>query len=157
MKHRWIVGVLSVLAAACNIVDPDPDPNVCQQTYEFGNYGCTRFVIIAEGPPQPWPATYRWDFRATPADSANASGNGFADHPLGGPATIHLVRYVPVATDTTSYWVRARILEVPSPIQVGVPLRVFAADSVLRVARFAGVGQRPRVDTVRLTLRKVNP
>jgi hypothetical protein len=46
-------------------------------------------------------------------------------------------------------WVSAHLLE-----DNGASLTVFAADSVPHVARFAAVGSRPRVDTVRLTLRR---
>jgi hypothetical protein len=72
-----------------------------------------------------------------------------------GTVPITIIRWFPPARgsgDTASVWVSAKMLEDPRPIQVGVPLPVFASDSALHVVRFANVGERPSVDTVILTL-----
>jgi len=57
------------------------------------------------------------------------------------------------AADTMSVWVIGKMLEIPSPIVVGVPLPTFAADSVLRVLHFASVGAVPSTDSLTLILR----
>lgn len=133
------------------------DPEACPQTYEFGNHGCARLVVMVEPPPQPWPTSgYRWDVRAVPARDNSGADVAFSLRPGPGEIPLGLIRWhspAPGTGDTASVWVSARMLEDPRPIQVGVPLPVFAADSVLHVARFAPVGSRPPVDTVRLTLK----
>jgi hypothetical protein len=80
-----------------------------------------------------------------------------ATEPRPGTVPITIMRRVPPTLgsgDTVSVWVSAKMLEDPRPIQVGVPLPVFAADSALHVVRFAAAGERPNADTVTLTLRR---
>lgn len=153
--RRWLLCAL-FWAAACNqIIDPDDDERgPCPPTGEFGNYGCARIVVMVEGPPQPWPALYRWHVYALPAREGTGFVEGFAPHPDTGAVPLRLVRHLPPAAgsaDSASVWVHARLLEDPRPIQPGVPLPTFASDSVLHVARFAAVGERPPVDTLWLT------
>jgi hypothetical protein len=52
----------------------------------------------------------------------------------------------PRLADTLSVWVVARLLEDPGTAS-GSPLTTFAADSVLRVLRFAPLGTVPKTDT----------
>lgn len=132
------------------------DSDVCPQTAEFGNYGCARLVVIVQGPP-PWPALRRMDVRAVPAREHTGADLALAPRPDTGAVPLGLIRWHPPAAgseDTTSVWVSARILDDPQRGPAGVPLTVFAVDSVLHVARFAPVGSRPPTDTVRLTLRR---
>lgn len=70
----------------------------------------------------------------------------------GGPELQLTLMWGRVPGDTASFWVSAKLLEVPRPVQGGVPLPIFAADSALRLARFLAVGQVAIVDTVRLSL-----
>ena len=128
----------------------------CPQTYEFGSYGCARLVVFLEFPSQPWPDSRRFDLRvqsaqpddevlfleSKPTAGANLITVSRRFHPLRGTG------------DTISVWVRAAILEDPRPILVGVPLPVFASDSLFHIAQFSGVGTVPRVDTLYLTLRR---
>jgi hypothetical protein len=156
------LALAAVLAAACRAptAGERPDRAACPQTYEFGNHGCARVLALVEGPPLPWPASYRFDVHATPARPVRWVEPALATTPGVGPVPLQLTRWeappsgVGTAADTLSVWVVARLLEDPRPIQVGVPLPTFAADSVLRVVRFADVGSVPPVDTVRLTLRR---
>ena len=150
-----------LLASGCDLItDNERDRffGPCPQTYEFANYGCARLVVHLTPPAGDLPPLYRVDVRARWLDSARTTAalpeNGGTNPPflptrltitLWGPG---LVR----SDDTASVWVIGRILEDVRPIQVGVPLPVFAADSVLHKARFAGVGAVPPVDTIRLTL-----
>ncbi|HEX2078788.1 MAG TPA: hypothetical protein VHG08_13790 [Longimicrobium sp.] len=157
-RSRWLACAL-LWAAGCNqVVDVDDyERGACPPTGEFGNYGCARIVVMVEGPPQPWPALYRWHVYAKPAREGTGFVEGFAPHPDTGAVPLLLIRHLPPAAgsaDSASVWVHARLLEDPRPIQPGVPLPTFAADSVLRVVQFAPVGERPRVDTVRLTLQR---
>ena len=63
--------------------------------------------------------------------------------------------YGPIAEgDTMSVWVTARLFEDPRSNTTGTALPAFAADSALRVVRFAPVGSIPPVDTVHLTLHR---
>lgn len=146
----------AILLAGCEGMLPTREsPEVCHQTYEFGNYGCARLVVVVEGPPQPWPLGPRWDVRAVSAREGTGANDAFAPHPGPGATSLRLIRYhmpAPGSEDTASVWVTARMLEHIEG--VGVPFPVFAADSVLHVARFAPVGGRAPEDTVRLTLKK---
>jgi hypothetical protein len=160
--RRWIArcGLSGVMfwAAGCGQTPTNlAESEACAQTHEFGNYGCARIVVMVEGPPQPWPVGRRWDVRAMPARDGTGADLALAPRPDTGAVRLGLVRWQPPAPgagDSASVWVSARMLEDPRPVGSGVPLQVFAADSVLHVARFAAVGARPPVDTVRLTLRR---
>jgi len=66
-------------------------------------------------------------------------------------------RPMPVGTDTLSMWVVARMLDMSPPIVGGSTLPTFAVDSVLRLLRFVGAGERYQADTIRLTLRPPTP
>lgn len=148
----------ALVAVACRspFGGRDVDSRACRQTYEFGNYGCARVLALVEGPPAPWPASYRVDVRATPRSTTGGVETVGAARPGVGPVPLELTRFfrLPTADDTLSVWVVARLLEDPRPVVVGVPLPVFAADSVLRLIRFTPVGSVPSVDTVHLTLRR---
>ena len=149
-------GLLCALlwAAACRRAPTElVESEACAQTREFGNYGCARLVVMVQGPPQPWPAGRRWDVRAVAAREGTGTDLSLAPSPDSGAVPLGLIRWHPPAPgseDSASVWVSARMLED----QPGVPLTVFAADSVLHVARFAAVGARAPLDTVRLTLRR---
>lgn len=135
----------------------EDDPERCNQTYEFGNYGCARIVVIFQPPPKPWPAGYRWDVRAWGARESSGAGDAVASYPDTLPVPLKLIRRTEPdagSRDTASVWVRGQMLQDTPPWPVGVPLPVFAADSVLHVARFAPVGSYAPVDTVRLTLKR---
>lgn len=152
-----LAAIASAFVPACGVVDPEPDPLLCRQTYEFGNFGCGRVVAIVEAPPQPWPEYYRWDVRARPAREGTGAKATFPPDSKPGVIPLELTRVGPPVQgtgDTASIWVSARMLEDPRPVQMGVPLPVFAADSVLHLIRFAPVGSRPVVDTVRLTMKR---
>ncbi len=137
----------------------DSDAKVCPQTYEFGNYGCARLVVTVAPPVEALPLARRFDVRAKWSDEPDGL-IAFAPNPGLGAVPLELTLYdhlhVP-AVDTATIWVIARVLEVPYPIVTGVPLPVFAADSVLHVARFARVGGAPPVDTIALRLRRRLP
>jgi hypothetical protein len=155
---RCVLLSAAVWVAGCNpFTGAEEDPARCNQTYEFGNFGCARIVVVYQPPPRPWPQGYRWDVRVRAAREGTGADAIFAQAPdsLGTP--LKLIRWYPPepgSQDTSSVWVVARLLEDHGA--VNVPLPVFAADSVLHVARFAPVGSRPPVDTIRLTL-KVRP
>lgn len=155
-SRRWLVCGLLWMAGCGPVIEPDDDERgACPQTGEFGNYGCARIVVMVQGPPQPWPALYRWDVRAVPAREGTGADRSFAPRPDTGAVPLQLTRWHPDLVgsgDSVSVWVHARLLDDVRPIQPGVPLPVFAADSVLHVARFAPVGETPPVDTVWLTL-----
>jgi hypothetical protein len=149
--------LLSLLPSGCRLTTAvREDDRVCRQTYEFGNYGCARVLVMFEDPTAPAPASYRYDVRAVPANDRDGSTpSAFAPNPGPGAVPLQLTLWSPLrAGDTLSVWVVARKLEDPRPVVVGVPLPVFAADSALRVLRFAPVGSVPKTDTVRLVLQR---
>ena len=143
-----------VAAASCNpFTDPQSDLN-CPQTYEFGNSGCARLLVILDGPPLPWPASYRWSVRALPADSV-LQVFALGPDPVAGQVPLKVTLWLPLAqgVDTASLWVVAKLLDDSGPIVVGVPLPVFAADSTLHPTVFVPVGERARTDTIHLSLK----
>jgi hypothetical protein len=147
-------------AGACRStagVEPRVDPEACPQTYEFGNFGCARVLALVEAPPQPWTTRYRLDVRLRPARPDAGVSPYVAPAPAPGPVPLQLTLYTPLMptpVDTLSVWVVGRLLDDSPPPPVNAPLPTLAADSVLRVLRFAPVGGRPAVDTVRLDLRR---
>lgn len=159
LARRAVLCGAVIVAGACSLLTgSDEDPTVCRQTYEFGNYGCARLVVIVNPPPQPWPVGYRWDVRAVPAREGTGTDQAVSSRADTGGVELRLIRRMqpdPGSQDTASVWVRGQMLHDTRPWPVGVPLPVVAADSVLHAARFAPVGARPPVDTVRLTLRRV--
>lgn len=147
---RCLLPVALLGAAGCNLVTGLG--NNCPATYD-ARYGCVRVVVNVQAPPQPWPDPHRWALHAVPAREGTGLGGNLAARPGPGTMRFHLgrrERQWPGTGDTASVWIVAKLLDDPRPIQVNVPLPVFAADSVLYVADF----NRSRVDTVRLTLRR---
>jgi hypothetical protein len=147
-------------AGACRStagVEPRLDPALCPQTYEFGNFGCARVVAQVEASPQPSTTRYRFDVRLVPARPDAGVSLYVAPMPGPGPVPLQLTLYSPLMprpVDTLSVWVVGRLLDDSPPPPVNAPLPTLAADSVLRVLRFAPVGARPAVDTVRLDVRR---
>jgi len=150
MKNK-LAGLL-LLAAGCGSTTDVADRGECPQTREFGNYGCARVVAVLEAPPQ-LPAKYRYDVKAVPARGLNRDPSAFALSAAAGEVPLNITLWTPLpgGGDTLSFWIVARLLEEPA---AGAQLTTFAADSVLRVVRFAPVGAVPATDTVPLTLRR---
>lgn len=157
----WASTCVAVLAgaAACRFItgDEDEDNSICPQTYEFGNFGCARMVVVVEGPPTPWPSLYRFDVRAIPLRTNAGFEYGFAPSDSVGSIPLQVTRWdrgAQAPDDTVTVWVVARMLDDGYAIQTGRPIPTVAADSALHVLTFAAVGARPPVDTIRLVLRK---
>lgn len=146
-----------MLATACSSsVEPNVDDGTCPQTYEFGNYGCARAVVIVNVPLMlEMPVARRWDVRAVPLVAQQLLVGGLAETPGPGANSLQLTRMLKAPTDPQDEvptWVTARILDDSN--QRTSPLPTVAIDSVLHVFKFAPVGSRPRVDTIYLTVRK---
>jgi hypothetical protein len=148
------MGGFLLIAGCGGVVESDPD--VCSGAAgEFGLYGCADLTADIEAPPQPWPPSYRWSYRVVAATESAGFGSRVATNPGPGPLTMRIDQHEPPQPgpgDTASVWVIAKLLEVPSPIQVGVPLPVFAADSALVVLQFSVPGERPLEHPVELRL-----
>src|SRR5262245_2824468 len=96
----------------------------CLQTYEFGNYGCSRTVVVLAPPSDPLPSLYRLDVRARWANSpmtTAALASPSDQNPALNPVLVDIIlwdrRFVP-AGDTASLWVIARVLDDVRPIIV---------------------------------------
>ena len=144
------------MAAACgSTVDPNVDDGSCRQTYEFGNYGCARLVVIVDTPSITLPAARRWDIRAVPVPNVSGLAGGIDYEAKPGTRLLEFIRFNRLPTDTLNEfpaWVTARVIDDSRPFTS--PLPVLAIDSVLHVFKFAPVGSRPVLDTVRLTPRR---
>ena len=152
VNNTVIVTVADTLPAP-----PANDPNLCPQTYEFGNYGCARVVVKLDAPPQPWPDRYVFDTQMRPIrNDTGAEGSGPSE--VVPPATIQLemYRWFPDknGVDTATVWIKSHFIELPYQYPTGVPLPIFAADSTQHLVTFAPVGKQPPTDTVHLVLRK---
>lgn len=155
LRSIWLRFLPALLfVAGCGSSTGPEDESPCRQTREFGNFGCARIVAILEVVPEPWPSSRRWSVKTRAVDTSLQLGSLGPD-PVDGVVPLELTLYMtplPYGGDTASVWVTGKLLEDPRPIVVGVPLPVFASDSVFHVARFAEVGEVPVVDTVFLTL-----
>lgn len=148
--------MVGLMASACNSnTEPAVDPSLCPQTYEFGNYGCARVVVLVDGPPEPLPAARRWSIAARLLTPDQGMVGGYSYDPGPGLHVLEFTRMFKMQNDTVDAmpaWVSARVLD--ETLKNVSPLPVIAADSVLHVFRFAPVGARPVVDTLHLTLRR---
>lgn len=153
-RKQFALVVAALLVNSCNSnTEPVVDPALCPQTYEFGNYGCARIMVIVDAPSTPLPASHIWDLRVAPVDKSTGVGASYGDHPVAGEHLLQLTQFfLPrVQIDTMTIWATARVIDVTDSRLK--PLPIFAGDSVMHIVRFAPVGTRPQVDTVRLILR----
>lgn len=157
MSRTWVVLALVAMGFLGSCDSPTAlESKACPQTREFGNFGCARFLAVLQFPPEPWPSRVRYDLRVHSVEQ-HLGVHWLDPYPTEGANLITVVRRLPPpqgSGDTASVWVRAAIFEDPRPIVTGVPLPVFASDSLLRVARFTPVGSISPIDTLHLTLRR---
>lgn len=144
---------LALGLAACGLfTGPDADDDACPQTYEFGNYGCARLVVIPGALPADAPTRTRWKISTDgpPGLEGLAFGTIVPD-----TIPLRLTMMAPLRTgaDTAAVTVIAEVRDDSGPIVLNVPLPLVAIDSARLTVRFAQVGARPDVDTVRLDLR----
>ncbi len=146
------IAALLLLAAGCGSATGAADRGECPRTREFTNLGCARVLAVVEVPQQ-LPAGYRYDVRVVPARGRSRDPLAFAVNPAPGAVPLQVTLWSPLdgGGDTVSAWIVARVLE--DTRDASGRLTLYAADSVVRVVRFARVGEVPRTDTVRLTPR----
>lgn len=157
---RCVALVLLGSTGGCDLVEPEEVLRVCPEGGHWASYGCASLLATIEAPPGPWPVPHRWSVRAVAARSGAMVPLTVGENAGPGLVTLNIVRSGPVPptpapADTASVWVIATLFEDPRPIQVGVPLPVFAVDSVLQVIEFAKPGARPTVVTIHLRPRVV--
>lgn len=128
-------------------VEPDAvDPTLCPQTSEFPNYGCARMVVVVEAPSGVSASQPRWMVQMSPLRS---SGSGDA-RTLTAPGPVHfeLTRFLappdPATGDTLTVRLAVNFYDAAQPTTI------IASDTTRLVVRYAPVGARPPVDTVRL-------
>jgi hypothetical protein len=146
---RWILAGFAAIAAACSsATDAGTDSTVCVQTYEFGNYGCARFDVTVDQPPQ-LPSAYMIQLSIVPVRSnVVALGSGLLGG-FGTATTTVTLMSQPGGSDTVSVWVKVQVLD-NSTVVVDKPLPLYAADSSLIVARYAPVGSPKPINAVHL-------
>ncbi len=148
--------VLLLSLGACGVLTgPEVRDDTCPQTYEFGNYGCARLVVLPGSFPAAAPSPYRWKVGAEGqwVGTFKAGRNSLPEE-----VQLHVTLWLPLpgGDDTTTVTVFAEARDDSGPVVVGVPLPLFAVDSVRQTVRFAAVGERPDTDTVRLDMRSVD-
>lgn len=156
MRHRLravfqkggsTLAVATAVLLACS--DPTGPDSPCQQTFEFGNFGCAEVVGTVTGlSGQPLPG--RPVFVKVIPHGASYSG-GFVRADAQGRFRTRIFRMTqpvtPLVPDTFSVWVVAIDLasaELPDPVDI--------RDSVLRRLTLTPVGQRPVVAIADLAL-----
>jgi hypothetical protein len=126
----------------------------CYQTFEFANNGCAELVVIVGPPPGPLPDSYFFSVGAVPlrrvSDIGFGGGQSYDEIPA--TTTLRLIRWDWGPGDTASAWIVAEVVDRKKRIISTGQNKTVAIDSVLHVVRFAPIGERPVVDTVRLTL-----
>lgn len=153
----WVPLVLAVggLSGCDSATGPDHDADdICRPSGDPAFYACARIVVFLDVVPEPWPSLYRWSIK-TVAENPKATDETHTQDPEEGMVQINLPLWIPLEDlpgDTASVWVVVKLLEDPRPIVVGVPLPVFAQDSVLHVGHWVGPGERLTIDTLFLTL-----
>lgn len=143
----------SIAIAACRDPGgPSQDPAKCQQTYEFGNYGCTRVVAIVTPSGEGQAANHRMTVRVTPIGEHTGFDQAI-EFPAGYLEHLQLIRWTPghPPADTVAVWVTATMRDQANVVD-GMP-SVVAVDSVRRVLRIGAVGALAPIDTVTLTLK----
>lgn len=146
-----LVGAFLLGLPGCGLITgPDGDDGSCPQSYEFGNYGCARLVVLLGPLPADAPLPYRWKVSAQ-GESVETFEAGRSSWPE--EVELHLTFWLPLPAgdEADTVTVVAEVRDDSGPIMVGVPLPLFAVDSVRYGVRAAPVGERPPVDTVRLT------
>jgi hypothetical protein len=143
-----LVAIIAALASCRDPVDPVESP-LCPQTYEFGNYGCAR--VVATIAAQPDASLQGRVYVAVIAVGLHSGFDAaYVDGTAIGTYSVSLTRFGPGrpgSGDTVSVWVRATVHDNS---------QLIAADSILRVIRFAPVGQLRTIDSVSLVLKSVN-
>lgn len=131
----------------------DAGDDTCPQTGEFSNYGCVRLVALTGDLPDGIATPYRWVVRA---EREGVWEFAAGVHPLPEEVTLQPVLMVPPqGADTMTVTVLVQVRYDTGPSTVG-PLPLVAVDSVRHTVRFAPMGERPDVDTVRFDIRRVN-
>jgi hypothetical protein len=133
-----------------------PFDHPCHQTYEFGNQGCTGLVVLAERPEEPLPWSFYYHIGATSLRQVSDIGYGSMDYydTIPPEAQLRLIRWGPGSGDTESVRITAVIIDRTERSKGTGQYKTVAFDSVLKVVRFAPIGELPLVDTVRLALRR---
>ena len=143
----------------CSSPTMPEDRKPCPQSYEFGNYGCSRVVVIVDGPADSWPELRAWDVRVTPRRSNTAASANWSYSPGPGANVITLTRAFyrddDKAVDTLGVTVKAALYTGRRYGEAIHPAEIFAIDSAFHIMRFVPVGSTPPTDSVRLTLRRV--
>ncbi|HYH79137.1 MAG TPA: hypothetical protein VEX86_05050, partial [Longimicrobium sp.] len=110
-RHLALAALL-VLAAGCRSStgdEPLAESAACPQTFEFGNHGCARLVVVFEQPAAPLPSAYIYDVRAVSARGRDQGApEGLAPNPAPGAVPLQLTlwqRLPEAAGDTVSMWI----------------------------------------------------
>jgi|GEM_PF-2095087 len=147
-------GAVFVASAACS--DPtgneSSDPARCEQTYEFGNYGCVRVVALLSVPDGPLSAHMKTHVRLRAMSGQDRWTETVLSEREIRMVTIQaqlMLAPLPHRVDTVSVWVVAQLRDLT---QSSAPM--VAIDSVRHLLRFAPVGALATVDTVSLQLKR---
>jgi hypothetical protein len=144
---------------ACDSPATPEELKPCPQTFEFGNYGCARVVVMVEGSLESWPELRVWDVRVIPRRANTAASTNWSFAPGPGAHLITLKRWYyrdeDQLVDTLSVTIKAELHSARRHGDAVQAVELFAADSAHHVMRFVPVGSTPPVDTVRLHVQRV--
>ena len=148
---RVRLSLVTALVVGCSDATR-PDPSVCAQTYEFGNYGCAdvRGVVLEFTWTPRASAAVRVRHATHPESEAYGATLDWTDSD--GRFTTRITRWDRPANtsepDSVSLWVVAAVRRFDGSLDSG------RADSVLVRAEVAPVGQIPEPVDVELRLRE---
>lgn len=156
-----VAAALLALASCVSTTEP-PDQawlweRPCPQTYEFGNLGCARIVVLASFADAAWPDTMRIQVRVPDSLRIHGDVEGHVGGPVQRVLRLQLTDYEGIQRRAASDSLEliAVVDERVLRSYINTPLPPTLATVRRSVApRFARVGQRPPVDTVRLEFRR---
>ncbi len=107
-------------------------------------------LVVPGSVPADAPAAYRWKLSAIGETVESFQAR---QDPIPEEVDLHLTLWLPLpgGVDTATVTVAAEVRDDSGPIVVGVPLPLVAVDSARRTLSFAEVGERPDIDTLRLS------
>jgi hypothetical protein len=158
MRRRAVFLASALAIVACTEPPTDLDrsrnPN-CEQTYEFGNFGCTRMLLVVTPPDGIIPMQVMLTVMVEPLREHTGLNSYIDGNTSLDSLSVNLIRWDSgqPSTDTVSVRVIARLLDRSGATASG-PLPLLGVDTVHRVLQIAPVGALAPVDTVRIVLER---
>lgn len=144
------VVLLALLGACESPTTPDPLSEPCMQTYEFGNLGCARFVLVLPPEVQDVPTTLYWEAKWVSEGENQFTQMRFRGDPRS--RILEIKRWHSRADGPLEIRIESVVYDADSaPEPPGGHFPVLAGDSASYPVSFTPVGSVPPADTIQLT------